>query len=357
MTRLLLTALLFSPFLATGQVDFDVDQSVKMTAHATTQNISVTWRADPRTIRYELYRRRYNAPSWGEKIGTFPPDSTRYLDSDVTPNTLYEYKVEKFAEGVAGYGYVLSGFAIPPVHEAGRLLIVTTPAVAAALEPDLTDYQQTLDAAGWPNQLLTIAPDAPVSQIKAAILAQQPSFGATAVLLLGDVPVAFSGDINPDAHDDHKGAWPADLYYGDLDGNWTDTLVNNTTAATPVNHNVPGDEKWDQSFLPSDIELAVGRVDFSNLSVFPIGEEELLRAYLRKNIGFRTQGFTLPQRAAMRNSNPWIGALGQNGIRNFSPLVGPENITYGIWRSNRALAPGSIGVISELPNAYERLKR
>lgn len=45
-----------------------------------------------------------------------------------------------------------------------------------------------------------------------------------------DVPVAYSGDINPDAHNDHKGAWAADIFYGDLDGRWTDTLINNTSA-------------------------------------------------------------------------------------------------------------------------------
>ena len=30
------------------------------------------------------------------------------------------------------------------------------------------------------------------------------------IFLFGDIAVPYSGDINPDAHPDHKGAWPAD---------------------------------------------------------------------------------------------------------------------------------------------------
>ena len=46
-----------------------------------------------------------------------------------------------------------------------------------------------------------------------------------AVFLFGHIPVPYSGNINPDGHPDHLGAWPADVYYGDVDG-ITGLLVN-----------------------------------------------------------------------------------------------------------------------------------
>jgi hypothetical protein len=328
----LLVLLLITAASLHAQVYFDVDQSVKMTATLSAQppTITVNWIQDPRTISYGLYRRIYGADSWGTKIANYPPEITEYVDTDVLPNQLYEYKVEKFVDGVEGYGYVLSGIEMPAVHQAGELLVVITEDTRNEVASDLAHYLAVLNTDGWPNKTILVGQNAPVSQIKADILSAYETAPFTAILLLGDVPMAFSGNINPDAHADHKGAWPADGYYGDLDGIWTDSLIDNTTADTPVNHNIPGDEKWDQSFFPSDIKIAVGRVDFTNLTVFDDEDEySLLRKYLRKNIDYRTRTTFPRQRAMVRNSNPWIGALGQNGIRNFSTLVSPDSLLYG----------------------------
>src|SRR5207253_1848922 len=109
------------------------------------------------------------------------------------------------------------------------------------------------------------------------------------------VPVPYSGKINPDGHSDHVGAWPADVYYGDIDGNWTDTTVDFTQSTRPPSDaadnlrltNRPGDGKFDQDQIPSAVELEVGRVDLANMpgddywgvdAVIP-SETELLRRY------------------------------------------------------------------------------
>ena len=98
--------------------------------------------------------------------------------------------------------------------------------------------------------------------------------------LLGHIPVPYSGTYcqdaqylyPPDGHaatdpNSHCGAWPADVYYGDVDGVWTDETVQNTSSAYPRLHNVPDDGNFDQNALPSDLELAIGRLDFSELPV------------------------------------------------------------------------------------------
>jgi hypothetical protein len=52
--------------------------------------------------------------------------------------------------------------------------------------------------------------------------------------------------------------------------------------------NRPNDGKFDQIIIPSDIEIAVGRVDMYNLPFFEKSELELLEQYLDKNHRFRT---------------------------------------------------------------------
>lgn len=326
--------LLFPAFLWT-QVFFDVDQSVKMTAsvRASPPAITVNWTQDPRALSYDLFRRVYQDSTWGEKINNYPADITQYIDTDVQLHTLYEYKIVKYVDGVEGYGYVLSGIERPAVHQAGELLIVITTGTMNQVEDELINYLHTVETDGWQARILPIDDSATVSEVKASIVAFHDAFPFSAVLLLGDVPVPHSGDIKPDGHPDHRGAWSADVYYGDLDGTWTDTEVSITQAANDINDNVPGDGNWDQSFLPSDVEVAVGRVDFSNMPTFNQDEYQLLREYLQKDIDYRTKQINTNQRAAMRNTNPWRGALGQNGIRNFSPLVGPENISYDEWEA------------------------
>jgi len=332
--KYLLPLILFflSAGLLPGQNDFDVNQSVKMTATTTANQTTVTWISDPGTTSYDLYRRTDGAGQWQLLLENLSPQDTSYADDQSLPGQTTEYRVDKFTtEGVDGFGYVLAGFARRAVHHQGYLLVVLSAATELQIANDLNAYLEVLESDGWTVQTLTVDASGSSASVKEAMLARRPGFPYTAVLLLDDVPIAFSGDINPDAHADHKGAWASDVFYGDLDGHWTDSIVNNSSAATPVNHNVPGDGKWDQSFLPSDVEVAVGRVDFRNLPFFATDRYELLRNYLRKNIAYRTKGFTPVLRAAMRNHNPWTGALGQNGIRNFSPLVGPDSISYDTW--------------------------
>ncbi|MCC5790853.1 MAG: fibronectin type III domain-containing protein [Opitutales bacterium] len=155
-----------------------------------------------------------------------------------------------------------------------------------------------------------------------------------AVILLGRIPVPYSGDINPDAHSDHKGAWPADTYYADLTGTWTDDTVNNTSANQSRNHNVPGDGKFDQNALPESANIAVGRIDMANLSGFEAGnnETDLLRNYLRKNHEFRHQlnaYADLPERAFIRDALGSLNGESPASVawRSFTPMFGPTEIS------------------------------
>jgi hypothetical protein len=114
------------------------------------------------------------------------------------------------------------------------------------------------------------------------------------VYILGHVPVPYAGNSAWDGHGNHSGAWSADGFYGDMNGTWTDTSVNNSVTANVRLTNIPGDGRLDQSTIPSTLELMVGRVDLVNMQRAPasnVTETALLRRYLRKAHDFkRKQG-------------------------------------------------------------------
>src|SRR5207245_7348030 len=143
--------------------------------------------------------------------------------------------------------------------------------------------------------------------------------------------------IVPDGHvPNHKGAWPADVYYGDMDGSWTDNQINDATADNSRNWNVPGDGNFDQSTMPSMVRLMVGRVDLANMPGEPsydspptfLSELELLRNYLNKDHKFRHKLIDVPRLGLVGD---YFGihdgeAFAASGWRSFAPFFGAENI-------------------------------
>ncbi|MDQ3101629.1 MAG: T9SS type A sorting domain-containing protein, partial [Bacteroidota bacterium] len=125
----------------------------------------------------------------------------------------------------------------------------------------------------------------------------------------------------------HVGAWPADLYYAELDGPWTDDLVSWEPWGVAVrNHNIPGDGYFDQSRLPSDVDLILGRIDLSDLPVYgSTPEVELLRAYLDRNHSFRTGALTFQRKAVIHENFPGLDHESA-AFRSCIPMFGEENV-------------------------------
>lgn len=262
----------------------------------------------------KLFRRNKEDLEWGAPIATLPNSGTTYTytDTTLTAGVAYEYRLQTVRvsdQSLHSESYVSGGIDIPVIENRGTLLLLVDQSQASALAPELATLMQDLVGDGWTVQRT----DLPRATIEAAE-AFSPSLGSTrlaearavkdvivsacnvasanvkAVYIIGHLPVPYSGDTAPDQHPDHRGAWPADTYYGDIDGTWTDETVTATGATDPRNRNVPGDGKFDQSEIPSSLELSVGRVDFANMTVFPssaVTETELLRRYLRKASDYR----------------------------------------------------------------------
>jgi hypothetical protein len=126
------------------------------------------------------------------------------------------------------------------------------------------------------------------------------------------------------------GAWPADGYYGDMNGTWTDISVNNISAASPRNQNIPGDGKFDQSVFQSGVELEVARVDFYDLTVFAATESQLMSNYLSKLRVFKHRTYIPPNTALVEDNFLGLAeGFAGSGYIGLSPIVGIYNTNDG----------------------------
>ncbi len=322
------------PLITLGQNVYDTIRTVKMTAIPNHQlnSLTIQWKDDPNVNTYELFKKMPQDTSWGNPIFASGDVDTNYVDTDIEEGKLYEYRIVKQTGDSLGYAYLFSGVNYQPPTKRGDVLILIESIAADFVADNLNTYLDILISEGWKPHVIPVAESATVPDVKSMILQNYSTLDSlTAVLLMGNIAVPHSGNISPDGHQDHIGAWPADNYYGDMDGVWTDETVDNISSVYPRLHNVPGDGNFDQGFIPSDIELMVGRMDFSELPVFDLNEYELLDRYLEKNISFRTGEYQVNRRAVFSNLNPWKEGLGQNAIRNFVPIVSNDSLGYGAY--------------------------
>lgn len=295
--------------------------------------ITINWVPNDSATRHFVYRKLKNSSSWGSVVANLPGNATSYTDTTVQKGISYEYRVFRQANNFSGHGYINSGIEIPLVEQRGRILLVIDETFSESLQSEIDRLVDDLEGDGWRVKRIDVSPTWSVNAVKMLIqdaYSEDPVNTRTA-FLLGRVPVPYSGEINVDGHSDHTGAYPADVYYADLNGVWTDNAVNNTTASDPRNHNVPEDGKFDQALFPTDLELQLGRVDFSNMNGFGLTEEEMLRNYLDKDHEYRHRVFTPMKRMLIDDNFGYFSgeAFAAGGWRNAGPLVGNQNAFAG----------------------------
>jgi hypothetical protein len=293
----------------------------------------------------EIKKREVGAVSWTNLATAYTPRT--YLDTNIVVGRSFEYEI--------GGEYLMAGIQRPPVSNRGRVLLVVESSLTtnSAFNQEFNRFNTNLVGDGWQvstfnaarhNDVNWKANTNPIAAVKTAIVnfrLQSPN-ASNVVFLVGHVPVPYSGYGADDGHtgsgnpvDDHRGAWPADLYYGDVNNElWTDSSAGFTNLYYPQCSNLPGDGKFDRDTVPSVLELGVGRIDFANLPCFqsPPGggtsksEVDLLTQYFAKNHRFRHKITPLPERAvggsflspyssmnawmcsgATRNASRWFG--------------------------------------------------
>jgi len=331
---LILAALVIASSRAIAIEAYDYAVQVSATVQTSPARITLSWPAGSDATGYTVTRRLVTDTTWG--TGVSNGTNTTYVDSTVVAGTRYEYRVVKSGSSATGYGYIAVGIDMPLVESRGKVVLVVENTYAADLATELTRLQNDLVGDGWTVIRRDVNRNDSVPSVKAVIKAVYDSDTANvkAVFLFGRVPVPYSGNSAYDGHGDHQGAWPSDTFYADMNGAWTDTSVNNVTPSRGENDNIPGDGKYDQSSIPSDVELQVGRVDLFNMPAFlPKTEKDLLRQYLNKDHNFR-HGLITAERRGLIDDN--FGAFGgeafaSSGWRNFAPFFGASNVAWLDW--------------------------
>ena len=324
---------------------WDPAVQVSATVQSSPAKVTLTWPQDTNGVpsSYTIFRKDPTSTNWGSGT-TISGSSTSYTDANVAVGNAYEYRIVKAANGYTGYGYITAGVDAPLVDSRGKVVLVVDNTFTSSLASELARLEQDLRGDGWVVVRRDVSRTDSVQSVKAVIKSVYDSDPANvkAVFLFGHVPVPYSGQLNPDGHPDHLGAWPADVFYGDMDGNWTDNSVNYTQTINTNREdaarisNVPGDGKFDQTQIPSSVELAVGRVDLSRMPGRPSwgapatlpSELELTRKYLNKDHNFRHRILNTQRRAILGDYFGLRGgeAFAASGYRSFAPLVGANNI-------------------------------
>lgn len=316
--------LLFNSALAQPPVDYTV--RIEGDVQVSPAQITLKWETTTDTGKVFISRKAKTANAW-TSIDTLPSTTTTYIDNRVSAGIGYEYKITK-QDPTNPIGYIYSGIELPAVHNRGAVILLVDNTFSSSCSTEIQTLMKDLSGDGWE----VIRKDYPrtetVVNIKSYISnIKQSNTDIQAVFILGHLAVPYSGSLNPDGHANHKGAWPADAYYGETDSTWDDIAVNNTTSANSLNHNIPGDGKYDASYFPTEIELQVGRVDFYDMPAFGKTEDELMKSYLNKLHNYKTGQLTIVKRGLVDdNFKGYAEKFGSNAWRNFAPLVGINNI-------------------------------
>ena len=297
----------------------------------------------------KIYKKTTLNSAWGNPIAELPETTTSYLDTSVQPGRPYWYRVERLGDNAD----IKSAILLPINDSRGRIILVVENSLLTAASEELSLLNHDLVADGWNVSRIAVARnDSPVT-VKNLIKAEydKAPTETKVAYLLGHVPVPYSGFLAGDGHADHYGAWSTDLYYADLDGVWTDTATRFTEAGAvypdtfkagegalrPENRNFPGDGKFDQNYNVSSRDLAVGRVDFSNMPQFlPRTETYLIKQYIRKTHAFRYGLNPLPETGFIHTALGFGSSNGYNAQKSLSSAFTPAKIA-------RAIYPDSLG--------------
>ncbi|HUR22058.1 MAG TPA: hypothetical protein VMZ90_14680, partial [Vicinamibacterales bacterium] len=336
-------------FVTTAQaVDNTWDYSVRVSAtvQAAPPSITLTWPQDTNGTpsNYTVSRKAPAATSWSS-VASLSGGTTSWTDTTITAGTVYEYRITKAAPGgYTGYGYIQAAVTATLVDQRGKVILLVDNTIASPLANELKTLEQDLAGDGWTVLRRDVSRSDSPANVKSLItgIYNADPQNVKSVFIFGHVPVPYSGQLNPDGHSEHTGAWPADVYYGDVNGNWTDNSIDfvQSSHSDPANNirltNRPGDGKFDQTQIPSTVELEVGRVDLANMpgrddwgiyATFP-SEVEALRKYLNKDHNYRHRVVNPTRRAVVGD---YLGQLYQqapaaSGYRSFAPIVGPNNV-------------------------------
>lgn len=310
---------------------------INAVAQKSPAQVKLDWQMPPAKTNgtITIHRKLQNTTGWGTAIAQLAGTTTSYTDNTATLGTPYEYRITK-DDTTQPYGYIHAAIEKPAIHNRGAILLLVDSTFSDSCSAEIATLVKDLSGDGWEVIRKTFLRSETVANVKSYIVSTATAnTNLSALYILGHIAVPYSGNIAPDGHtvansgnNSHEGAWPADIYYGDINGTWTDNTLSITVSGNPLNHNIPGDGKFDQSLSPSNVELQVGRVDFWDMPAFAKTEVQLMKSYLNKAHQYKIGALAVNKRGLVDDNfkNMAEGFAG-NGWRNFAPLVGNANVS------------------------------
>ncbi len=249
-----------------------------------------------------------------------------FIDQNTELGKIYTYKLTNSLKKWE----INVGFEIPRVDYRGRVLLLVEQSLTSTLQDKLDQWKLNAEGDGWSVVQRNVSKSSTVVEVKDIIKQEYSSQdGLKSLFIFGDIAVPYSGSTAYDGHADHGPAWPTDVFYTDMDESWTDHLVNIPFGNQRLS-NIPGDGKYDNNSL-SESELELGRVDLSNMILFPKSELELLETYLDKNNDFKMRKI-MPKIQAFARDNFGTTDSGIGPAKYYPNLVGVDNFKTGSYR-------------------------
>lgn len=339
MKKILLILLLTLNFKLHSQVG--KNYVLMVNALAEPDGITLSWKAQSFSGSYIIYKRdQLSNYNWGNAIATLPSTATSYKDLTATPGKSYDYRIIKTdGTNILSGGFIYAGNELKEVPYKGGVVLMIDSTYINSLQFEISRLETDLTNEGWNVNKLYIGRKEIVTDVKNKLRNHISNWNkpTTTILIIGHVPVPYSGGFTgdgsnwppPDGHvegvGNHTGAWPCDAYYGELDGEWTDSDIIMLTGNDSRNHNNQYDGKFDQTKLPSKIELEVGRVDLFNMPAFGLSDIELTKRYLNRNHLWRTGQIQCIERGLIDDNFTGL-SLSATGYNNFSAFFPIDSV-------------------------------
>lgn len=325
---LLLSVVFFTGF-ASAQMNKNVSVFVNSKVDEGNKTITLYWRKYKDATQVSLYQKNFTSGNWELKKTRSGADSGFFKIDNITLGQLYEFQIAKMGT-TSAYGYIYTGINLDEVHSEGNILMLIDSAIFSKIPKSINQYEADLIASGWKTDKVVVSSTKTVTDVKEIIKSKN---GITTVVIIGHVAVPYSGQYGFDGHPEHQGAWAADMFYGELDGMWTDNSVSaNPSGARPETVNIPGDGKYDQQWPPSDVDLEIARIDLTRLSSFGKTDSALHAYYFQKNHHFRSAGFNHEYKAIV-DDNFTSYEMASWGFRSYAPAVDTGNLYYNLDNS------------------------
>jgi hypothetical protein len=304
--------------------------------------VQLRWNKITGTTNTAVWRKQFTESGWTVIATGIGINDTAFADTAFKVGVAYEYQVVKTVSGSTISGVQAAGKEIAPPRQRMECLIVADSSLYRRLTKEIDSFITLIELDGWKVKRITTAPTETSIMVKNKIMGWNDALSGSAeksIVLIGKVPIPYSGNLAPDAHPEHVGAWPADCYYGELINTaWNDVSVTTSGATLRAeNKNMPGDGKFDESTIPDLIEGQVGRIYLDSLPVMGVSADSLYKRYFNKIFRYKNKDIVIPRTACIEDR---LGALGtewpgRNVFQNAYSLVGKDST---IWAPNTFLS-------------------